>query len=293
MILNFLKNTFKSKIHDVKVNNETYFALIHNDTETTETIDKPISRKYIQFYFCTKGSATLNFNGGNYKLPIQQGKSFLLYNPTDELPINLNISEKTKIFILLITLDQFHAIFSKSAAEIPFLTNENIHKKYYKEFEISSRVQKILEESENYQLSESFKSIYYQAKLTELLVHYFYIPEVSIEEQCPFLNNEETVLKIRKAKEIALDNLQNPLTISELASKVKLSEYKLKEGFKKIYQTTISAYVLEHKLELSKKMLATGKMSVQEIAYEIGYENPSHYIAAFKKKYGVTPKKMI
>ncbi len=291
MILNFLKNTFKSKIEDIKVNDETYFAYIHNSSDTTETINKPINKKYIQFYFCTKGSATLNFNGGTYKLPISLNKSFLLYNPNDELPINLNISEKSKIFILLITVDHFHSIFMKTGQEIPFLTNENINKKFYKDFTLSTNLLKILKECEKYQLNENFKSIYYQAKIHELFVNFFYTPEIKTESHCPFLNNEETVLKIKRAKDILIQNITTPPTIKELAKKIKLSEYKLKEGFKQIYGTTLFSYLLDYKLELSKKLLKNEKMSVQDVAYEIGYDNPSHFISAFKKKYHITPKK--
>jgi len=37
--------------------------------------------------------------------------------------------------------------------------------------------------------------------------------------------------------------------------------------------------------------LDQGRLSVNEGAFEIGYHNPSHFIAAFKRKFGVTPKK--
>jgi len=30
---------------------------------------------------------------------------------------------------------------------------------------------------------------------------------------------------------------------------------------------------------------------VNEVAFDIGYTNPSHFIAAFKKKFGTTPRK--
>ncbi|MFV0238207.1 MAG: helix-turn-helix domain-containing protein [Flavobacteriales bacterium] len=37
--------------------------------------------------------------------------------------------------------------------------------------------------------------------------------------------------------------------------------------------------------------MKNSSMSVQDVAYEIGYDNPSHFISAFKKKYNITPKK--
>ncbi len=264
---------------------------IKNETNNTETIEKSISKKYIQFYFCTEGGATLNFNDGAYKLPLSQNKSFLLYNPNNQLPINININSKSKVFIILITVDHFHSIFMKTGQEIPFLSNENINNKFYKDFNISKDIQSILKSIEKYKYNQSFKSIYYQAKINELFVNFFYTPKIKTESHCPFLNNEETVLKIKKAKDILIKNLKSPPTIKQLSKQIDLSEYKLKEGFKKIYGSTLFTFLLDYKLDLSKKLLKNKNMNVQDVAYEIGYDNPSHFISAFKKKYDVTPKK--
>jgi AraC family transcriptional regulator, transcriptional activator of the genes for pyochelin and ferripyochelin receptors len=38
-------------------------------------------------------------------------------------------------------------------------------------------------------------------------------------------------------------------------------------------------------------LLATKKYNISETSFEVGYSTPSHFIAAFKKKYGSTPKK--
>jgi AraC-like DNA-binding protein len=70
-----------------------------------------------------------------------------------------------------------------------------------------------------------------------------------------------------------------------------LNEYQLKVGFKEIYGTTVYGYVMDSKLQKSRLLLDSGRYSVNEVAFQIGYQNPSHYIAAFKKKFGTTPKK--
>jgi AraC-like DNA-binding protein len=40
-------------------------------------------------------------------------------------------------------------------------------------------------------------------------------------------------------------------------------------------------------------LLDSRKLQVAQVAYQVGYTNPSHFIAAFKKKFGVTPKKYL
>ncbi len=43
-------------------------------------------------------------------------------------------------------------------------------------------------------------------------------------------------------------------------------------------------------MEKAESLLESGQHLVKEIAFEIGYQNPSHFIAAFKKRNGCTPK---
>jgi AraC-like DNA-binding protein len=46
-------------------------------------------------------------------------------------------------------------------------------------------------------------------------------------------------------------------------------------------------------MELARKLLESGDYNVNEVGLKIGYSTSSHFIAAFKKKYGGTPKKYL
>ena len=68
---------------------------------------------------------------------------------------------------------------------------------------------------------------------------------------------------------------------------------KLKEGFKKIYGDTVYGYLLDYKMNEARSMLNTKKYNINEISIKLGYSTSSHFIAAFKKKFGTTPKKYL
>ena len=87
--------------------------------------------------------------------------------------------------------------------------------------------------------------------------------------------------------------MTDPPTIKVLAEEVEMSEYQLKLGFKNIYGATIYGYLNNYKLNQGMVMLDSGEYKVKDAAYALGYVNPSHFIAAFKKKFGVTPKKYL
>jgi AraC-like DNA-binding protein len=127
----------------------------------------------------------------------------------------------------------------------------------------------------------------------ELLSLYFNKNEDTDIEQCPFLIDEDNIRKIRLAKELILKNISEPPSLQMLSESIGLSLNKLKEGFKQLYGDTVFGYLLDHKMEEARRMLASKNYNVNEVGLKIGYSTSSHFIAAFKKKYGTTPKKYL
>ena len=111
--------------------------------------------------------------------------------------------------------------------------------------------------------------------------------------ECPFLVDEENVRKIRNAKKIMLTRMAAPPSLPDLADEIGLSLKKLKEGFKQLYGSTVYQFVLDHKMNHARQLLVTGSYNVNEVAIQLGYSNSSHFIEAFKKKFGTTPKKYL
>ena len=127
----------------------------------------------------------------------------------------------------------------------------------------------------------------------EIFALYFNREEGKDVEQCPFLNDEENVKRIRQAKSILIERITDPPTLKELSLEIGLNEYRLKEGFKNIYGKTVFQFLNDYRLDTARHILDEGKTKVNDAAYQIGYTNPSHFIAAFRKKFGVTPKKYL
>ena len=84
--------------------------------------------------------------------------------------------------------------------------------------------------------------------------------------------------------------MNNPPWLQELAKQVGLNIKKLKSGFKEYYGSPVFTFLLNYKMELAKTLLIEQQFNVNEIASKLGYSTSSHFIAAFKKKYGITPK---
>jgi AraC-like DNA-binding protein len=288
-----IKNVAESSFAETKVDDGFLVLLYKNDAHESQNLVKEINSDFLQFHFCVKGSSQFVFNEGRYVLNILEENSLLLYNPQQDLPINLQLNPNSWMVSLLISIKKFHGLFSQEADYITFLNEDNKDKKYYKDGGITPSMAIVLNQLINYNLNQSIKDLYFKGKAYELLSLYFNRSEDANIEHCPFLADETNVIKIRKAKDIIISRMAEPPSLQELADEIGLNLKKLKEGFKQIYGDSVFSFLFDYKMEVARKLLESGDDNVNEVGLKLGYSTASHFIAAFKKKYGTTPKKYI
>lgn len=273
---------------------EKGFQILRHQTEDEPSrIEHAVDKTHIQFHFCLKGRAVLNFNAGSYQLDLRDQNSYLLYNPMRDLPLDIELQPNSWYISVLISIKKFHSLFSSDADYVTFLSEDNRDKKYYVQGAITPSMAVVLHQLMNYNLNDAIKRLYFKGKAYELLSLYFHQPEDADTEACPFLTDEENVRKIKKAKEIVIERMTDPPSLSDLALQVGLPLKRLKEGFKEIYGDTVYGFLLEHKMEYARQLLDSGGNNVNEVGMQVGYSTSSHFIAAFKKRYGTTPKKYL
>ncbi|RKE98912.1 helix-turn-helix transcriptional regulator [Ichthyenterobacterium magnum] len=287
------KSIAVSSFNEVKVDDGVFVLTYQNDNSTMQNVERDIDSSFIQFHFCVKGSSRFNFNNGRYTLDVIEENSLLLYNPQRDLPIHLDVHPNSWIVSVVISIKKFHGLFSQEADYITFLSEDNKDKKYYKDGKVSPSMAIVLNQLINYNLNQTIKDLYFKGKAYELLSLYFNRSEDADIEQCPFLVDETNVIKIRKAKDIIISRMAEPPSLKALAEEIDLSLKKLKEGFKQIYGDSVYSFLFDYKMEVARKLLESGEHNVNEVGLKVGYSTSSHFIAAFKKKYGTTPKKYL
>ncbi|GGX11501.1 helix-turn-helix transcriptional regulator [Aquimarina muelleri] len=288
-----LKNNALGILEETPIEDGFHVLKFQNETNESQCVIRDIDSNFIQFHFCIKGAIKFNFNNGSYAINLAEENSLLLYNPQRDLPMNIEMRKDSWLITILISIKKFHSLFSREADHIPFLGEGNRDKKYYTDASISPSMAVVLNQIMNYSLHTSVKLLYFKGKAYELLSLYFNRPEDADIEQCPFLVDEENVLKIKKAKEIIIHRMSEPPTLQELSKEIGLSLKKLKDGFKQIYGDPVYTFLFDYKMEVARQLLASGNNNVNEVGLKVGYSTSSHFIAAFKKKFGTTPKKYI
>ncbi|KTD23382.1 AraC family transcriptional regulator [Legionella lansingensis] len=94
---------------------------------------------------------------------------------------------------------------------------------------------------------------------------------------------------VQLAKEWIAKHLAAPMDISKLARHCCLSKSQLQRRFKEETGLGLAEYWRIKKLEYAQMLLSKAKLSIEEIAFEVGYENLSAFSRRFTKFFCMTP----
>jgi len=94
---------------------------------------------------------------------------------------------------------------------------------------------------------------------------------------------------IKKAQEFIEHNFEERITVDQLASMFALGRRNMERRFKKATSNTVVEYIQRVKIEVAKKNLETGRKNVNEVMYDVGYNDPKAFRTTFKKITGLSP----
>ena len=86
-----------------------------------------------------------------------------------------------------------------------------------------------------------------------------------------------------------LRNFQYDLGLDEFARLCGKSLSAFKRDFKSHFKETPGRWIKNKRLEYAKTLLHQSSLTVNEICYESGFKNSSHFNSTFKEKYGLPP----
>lgn len=138
------------------------------------------------------------------------------------------------------------------------------------------------------------KRMYLESKVWELMAllieQELALHETQNSTPRTHLLKPDDVDRIHQARDILLQQINDPPSLVELARQVGLNDCTLKRGFRQVFGTTAFGYLHNYRLEQARQLLEERRLNISEIAQAIGFANRSYFAAAFRKKFGVTPR---
>ncbi len=96
--------------------------------------------------------------------------------------------------------------------------------------------------------------------------------------------------KLRLVKEYVNDNLDQDLSMAELAKVAGLSRFHFSRAFRRSVGLTPQKYLMQQRIELAKVLLTNKNLAIVEISLQTGFKNQSHFTTLFRKFTNITPK---
>jgi len=127
--------------------------------------------------------------------------------------------------------------------------------------------------------------MFLKSQINELMAHFF---GLLTSDQKDFFS-EKDKSKLFQAKDIVSNNFSQPPSITQLSKMVGLNSSKLKKNFKELFGIPVFKYIQEERLNKAYELLQHSDKTVQETAWEVGYESLGSFSNAFRKKFGVRP----
>ncbi len=95
--------------------------------------------------------------------------------------------------------------------------------------------------------------------------------------------------RIREAQEYIEKNYQAKISVGQLTSLLALSRRNLERRFKRATANTVVEYIQRVKIEAAKKYFEDSGKNINEVMYDVGYNDTKAFRTVFKKITGLSP----
>jgi AraC family transcriptional activator of pyochelin receptor len=289
---NFINREMNRDIIDI--NDFTILVETGNSNEVTKDscfFDEPIIA--VAFY-----------GSGNVDLKVKYPENSKSFNYTKGLTLSFYADEKVEFEHILSKDKPLECIViataTRNLAGLPHqegelfseLLNQLVHPKdHYVEgpsFYMTPEMQTIVRSIFDVEYQGKARMMFFRSQITVLLSHFF--GQLALNHSKRIQSKD--LDQLNRVKEILSQNLDNPPSLTELSQEIGLNTTKLKRGFKEVFGVPVFKYLQNERLTTAHKLINEKQATVQEAAWQVGYDSLSSFSNAFSKKFGYRPSQI-
>lgn len=245
--------------------------------------------------FCTKkGRIRLEVSFIPHALELGASEAIFLAYPKGDWQVKLHAEPGTEYYLMKMEVSTLHKIINPSFDTHHLESAQKVNMRdLMRLIPVNPSLMMCFDQLLHHKLAAPFSMIFEKAKFLEIFSLLMESSFGQPMEACPVVMSPAIEGKLQQVRRHIIEHLDESPNPEELSVMYELPRNTLREGYKYVYGKTIHQYHTDHKLESAMQMLTQGELLVKEVAFKIGYQNPSHFISAFKKKYGYTPKQYL
>ncbi len=243
-----------------------------------------------QYALVTEGNVT--FQTPNNSVTLKQGEGIFLNYKQPHL-IKMADNEKSSYICLdvpasIIDNDPNGRMYKKYIS--PLLEHDSVQLFVFRQdteynkniIESMSRINTIVNESE---VNPELKILTEIFKIWDNTISQLKIADESAQGMDYNVNH-----RLRKIFRYVSRNYQQKISLDDIAAHVNLSRSECSRFFHKSTEQSLFDFITDYRISQSIVLLEENKLSIADIASEVGFSNQSYYTKIFKQRKGMTPK---
>lgn len=280
-------------INRIILNKGLEFCVCKNHTFSRKLLNSQLNEKqFVEITYCIDGEATVNLDIHKDFIKFKKGDLIFYRNHNLSQSECFNIELKNYTGITVGIDDNMLKKFFFSECEETMLKQweKSLNVIFGECTHLKVKAPPVIEwdmkELLNYNFKDVTSFLLCQSKLIEVIsksINY------GISKRRDITLTKLDKEYICKAKDILTRNIEYPPSIEALSEMCNTNSYKLKKGFKELFNKTPYGYLREVRMYKGKYLLENTDMNISEIASCVGYTNPSKFSEAFKIKFNITP----
>lgn len=277
----------KYPIYDIKrfncnaANSDLYINTFTNHLINHSFVEEPHRHNSYVLVFFTKGSGTHEIDFDVFA--IQPGSMFFLQPGQMH---HWNLSNDVEGFVILYSEEMYNLYFGQKAiSDYPFYSS------------VDNKPEMVFDVAQSKAILSYFESLILEAEANQLLKHdkiMNLLDSIHIEiarkySATHFHKTHSYNVKIKTFEALLEKKFKTEKTASFYASELTITLKHLNRLCNEILQKTTTKVIAERIILEAKRMLMDKKLTINEIATAIGYDDYSYFTRLFKKHTGMTP----
>lgn len=275
-------NDFTILVEEAKVNEPAIDSCV---------FDEPVIA--VAFYGSGNVDLTVKYGSKQKEFSHTKGLALSFYaNDNVEFTHSVSASKPLECIVIATAATTIENLPNQEGELFGDLLNELVNPSdHYVEgpsFIMTPDMQSIVDSLFNIEYEGKTKMMFFRSQITTLLSHFFgQLARLNTER----INTPERE-KLNQAKDILIQNIDNPPSLSEISKQIGLNTFKLKKEFKAFFGVPVFKYLQNERLTLAHKLIRTQEATIQEAAWHVGYDSLSSFSNAFEKKFGYRPSQI-
>ncbi len=249
----------------------------------------------INFLYCENGQIDHAFGESNVYNTINEFQTAIVAHKTQKTVLRFRANSKTNFIIISVCnqgdtkpspmIATIHSLFTNKMENNKFAYFGSINLKISEQISALKNitetgiVRKLLLDG-TVQLILGMEIKHHKEDLANRTVH------------SSSLTRRELVI-IKKIGERIKNNVADQYSIEILMDETGISASKLQEGFKLLYNRTVTDYIKNLRVEESERLICETDLNVSQIVYTIGFSSRSYFSKIFRQKYRCSPNEYL